>query len=163
MRSSNGVNFVMKPLHLTNTQLERFVTLIDKGEDTDCWNWLGSVSNEGYGRFTKKNLSTHRIMLYLTIGPYQGLALHTCGNRQCCNPNHLYAGSNRDNVKDALKDGTHPVGEKHPHAKLTCTDVKKIRRLLGKGLSNQDIARRFSVSAKAIYNIKKSRTWVAVQ
>jgi len=86
----------------------------------DCWLWLGSLDRYGYGRFSlssKKRIGAHKFSLELALGhplePGQ-FACHTCDNRDCVRPEHLYAGSPRENVRDIAERGRQP----DPYARI---------------------------------------------
>jgi len=77
-----------------------------------CKLWLGSIAKNGYGYFyaDKKTYKAHRFSYELANGsiPKSKLILHKCKQqRDCVNPDHLYAGTHSDNVRDSIKDGTH--------------------------------------------------------
>ncbi len=81
--------------------------LID--DKTGCWNWTGTKNPNGYGKMTmrdpnhKRYYSTaHRESYLLYHGPIinRMYVLHKCDNPSCCNPDHLYLGTNSDNQKD---------------------------------------------------------------
>ena len=69
---------------------------------TDCWNWVGCIGSEGYGRFMKnyKEYLAHRVVYELFKGKIKkGLHIdHLCRNRRCVNPNHLEQVTSRENV-----------------------------------------------------------------
>lgn len=69
-----------------------------------CWVWIGAVNGWGYGYFRigARVYRAHRIAYLLTYGtiPEGALILHNCDNRRCCNPAHLRAGTQSDNVRD---------------------------------------------------------------
>ncbi len=73
-----------------------------------CWEWQRGTRG-GYGRvrYRGKQLRTHRLAWYLAVGeiPAGFLVLHTCDNPLCCNPVHLWLGTNRDNLQDAGAKG----------------------------------------------------------
>ena len=71
----------------------------------DCWTWLGATTEQGYGRcsYFGKSYPSHRLSLIFFSGEDKGfgwLACHTCFNKPCVNPNHLYWGTQKDNNGD---------------------------------------------------------------
>ena len=84
-----------------------------------CWEWLGAIDPGGYGalKVGGKKVGAHRYALELSLGRPIGkglLACHTCHNRACCNPAHLYEGTYQQNVLDAVAAGTHSSGGSKP-------------------------------------------------
>lgn len=81
-----------------------------KINDNGCWIWSGSSkSGNGYGRVTYKNqyIGAHRgsFIAYKGEIPKGMLVLHKCDVRMCVNPDHLFLGSQKDNIQDMLKKG----------------------------------------------------------
>jgi hypothetical protein len=81
-----------------------------------CWLWRGAKSR-GYGRFKVDTVHAprvHRIVWELTHGPIPtGLSvLHRCDTPACVNPAHLFLGTQRDNVYDAIEKGRHRIGDR---------------------------------------------------
>lgn len=78
---------------------ERFWSKVDKSGE--CWNWSGTLSDQGYGKFVvqKKQLKAHRLAWGLLIGELsKGDQLdHRCRNRRCVNPSHLRIVTNKQN------------------------------------------------------------------
>lgn len=85
----------------------RFWSKVDRsGGENACWEWQGSQSKNGYGRFGKR--LAHRVAHELCIGsiPEGFVVHHKCHNRSCVNPKHLEARTLKDNVRDAIERGT---------------------------------------------------------
>jgi hypothetical protein len=85
-----------------------FLHQID-ADDAGCWIWRGAKTDKGYGHFKSmgKTRGAHRTAYELFVGPIPtGLyVLHRCDVPPCCNPAHLFVGTNRDNVQDAIGKG----------------------------------------------------------
>lgn len=79
-----------------------------------CWELMGSVTKDGYGRiyYNGQNLHAHRVsaMLYLGLDLDSSLQVnHKCETKRCFNPEHLYIGTQSDNIKQAFQEGkVHP-------------------------------------------------------
>lgn len=151
-----------------------FMGWVDTRTNTGCWEWSLSRSTKrgGYGQ---KRLSdgkvckAHRLAWMIFKGPIRPgeFVCHRCDNPPCCNPDHLFLGSPRDNVLDAISKGRAFVpmsepGEKNPSAKLRTIDVIEARRLVKAGHSLRVVAEKFGVTKQAIWRIKKGQTWATI-
>lgn len=74
----------------------------------NCWEWTAAKTDKGYGRITveDRQLRAHRVSWYLTHNEWpELLVLHKCDNSSCVNPNHLFLGSDADNMQDMISKG----------------------------------------------------------
>lgn len=127
-----------------------------------CWFWTGSTNKAGYG--VHGAILAHRASWMLLRGELDSRRklLHTCDNRRCVNPNHLYPGTQMDNVRDMLNRGrgVWRAGDKNHNAKLSEAQAKEIIALCKTGEHTKAaIGRRFGVTAVLIGHIAKGRAW----
>ncbi len=120
-----------------------------------CWIWLGARGANGYGvvSYNRKLISTHRASWLAHNGslPADLCVLHTCDNRGCINPEHLFLGTYQDNHDDMHRKGR---GNCRNGAKLTFKQADEIRYLLKEGsLSQYKIAQIYGVSRSAILQL----------
>lgn len=141
---------------------ERFRAKVDSsGGENSCWNWLGSLTETGYGRFDRSERA-HRISYELFIGEIpQGLHVcHSCDNRKCVNPKHLFLGTRAENMADMVRKGRQLKGESRPDHKLTEEQVKLIRSKYRKGsITHQSLADEFGVARTTITIILNGTNW----
>jgi transposase len=93
---------------------------------------------------------------------------HICGNRRCCNPWHLYAGTQKENFQDMLRHGTHKApplarGEKVGNASLSDAEASQVKKLLLAGASCSKLAETFGVSLSTISLIKRNKRYAHVE
>ena len=115
----------------------------------------------GYGQFHKngKTAYAHRVAFELAYDEPSDCVLHTCDNRKCVNPEHLFAGSFYDNMNDMVEKQRQAHGERNTRHKLTEDQVRQIRQEIG---LNREIASRYGVSASLISLIRSGRIWKLV-
>jgi len=135
---------------------------------TGCWNWLGSIGSHGYGQMWNGfgPELVHRIFYKKNKGPIpEGHhVLHKCDNTRCINPDHLYAGTAKNNADDRefRERGNHAKGERNALAKLTEEDICLIRKL-AESESQRALGRRFKVAHTTIGAVIRGKAWVHVE
>lgn len=148
--------------------VQRLLSRMKIDQETGCWNYTWYINDQGYGRIFYKGRSraAHRTMLMITSGEERkGYdACHTCDNRKCINPDHLWWGTMRENQADKVKKGRNYTGDqrgsKNPGSKLKEEDIPKIREILSTNKYQQkEVAKMFNVSETTITVIKQRKNW----
>lgn len=136
-------------------------------ETNECVLWPFGRNGGGYGRarFDGSDRLTHVVALERRGGPRPPgtEACHTPGigcQKHCMNYRHLRWDSHRNNLADAVSEGTVKNGERHPCHRLTEDDVREIRRLPGPDLA---IAARYGMSQEHISRIRRRQKWKHVE
>lgn len=149
----------MKPI------AERLWAKVAKRGADECWEWMGWRHPSGYGQIGRgrreDGLSyTHVAAWEVTHGPVPRgrVVCHRCDNPPCVNPEHLFLGTQADNMHDMIDKRRHSHGERHA-SKLTEENVREIRKLLLAGLTQQEIATRFRVARSLIGLIGRHKRW----
>ncbi len=138
-----------------------------------CWGWASYTNGLGYGVIHvrrrlenfRKNIYAHRLSWEIHFGPVPDdlFVLHRCDNPACCRPDHLFLGTNTDNMKDCVAKGRDNraakalPGEKNPQAKLTEADVLAIR--CKPRVSRFTLAKMFGVTESCIAAIRGGKGW----
>lgn len=154
---------------------ERFWAKVDKRTDEECWNWMGFKTKAGYGQLTvcQQLLYAHRFSWELKNGkvPEGRYLCHKCDNPSCVNPEHLYAGTQKDNMKDMSirKRFSHPEttlahGARNGNAKLTEEEVRKIRNeYVPYKVTQRRLAEKFNISEATVKKIIAGKLWKRAQ
>jgi hypothetical protein len=138
--------------------LEDVWARIQMGHPDDCWPFIGAPNTYGYGQvnLNGKQQLVHRLAYAESTGEDLGElhVCHSCDNPLCCNPGHLFLGTNADNMRDAsLKGRLRGV------PKLTLEQVREIRDLFDSGVTFSAIAPRFGVTPENVSYICRRITW----
>lgn len=145
-------DYFMQRVHVTDT----------------CWLWMMSTNLKGYGFFwdpeQKKLVYAHRYAYELFVGPVPDdmLVCHTCDTPPCVHPEHLFLGTNTDNMQDMISKGRSPVraGVSNPRARLTEDDVHMIRSLYkNERVSQSQIARAYGIAQQTVSAIVTRTNW----
>lgn len=141
----------------------KFWARIDKNGPNGCWIWaVGARDKWGYGdlRWDGKHVQAHRLAWKLLRGdPGKLDCLHKCDNPPCCNPDHIYLGTDADNHRDMRERGrTNYI----TRSKLTEDQVREIRSAYS-GSNAHELAAKYAVSAATIWNTTSRRIWKHVQ
>ncbi len=128
------------------------------------------INGRGYhhvglrGNGKKTTLRLHRLVLAVFAGPCPPgqVARHGPGGKLDNRLTNLSYGTQRENIRDKIRDGTAQVGERNPAAKLKVPDVIEIRRRVAAGERQADVARSFAVTSYAVWRLAHNKTWQTV-
>lgn len=150
--------------------IDKYIHRFDK-KSSGCWEWNGYINIGGYGSQitgsredgTRRQVLAHRLFYKLYYGEFDNklCVLHKCDNPKCVNPEHLFLGTQLDNVIDMTQKGRRVdhVGELNGVSKLKEEDVMDIRMYLLSGIKQIDIARVYNVHQTLISAIKTNKIW----
>lgn len=146
------------------TLRERFDRSRPIGDPDACWIWQGSLTSKGYGQISDRarSIRAHRLAWELEHGEIpEGMQVcHRCDTPSCCNPAHLFLGTNAENQHDKRSKGRSARGTANGGGgKLTEADVTTIRAALAEGESLTTIANRHGVTRQLIAGIRDGKKW----
>jgi HNH endonuclease len=179
-----GVLFACKPKHYTRrfcsmkcyrdsrrhglTYLTNYYRSHASDPDDKCWEWPFHLRKDGYAdvRFEGKKQLVHRVSYRLFVGSVddERKICHRCDNRSCFRSDHLFEGTQAENVRDAAnkKRMRAPRGAANNHAKLSESQVAAIRREYQKGVLHHGslyVGMKYGVSSSAVLNIVNGKSW----
>lgn len=160
---------------------EKLSSKLAIGQINGCWLWTGAGSDDRYGVIThqRQHYSTHRVAYELWKGPIPfGLFVcHSCDNPACCNPDHLFLGTPKENTDDMVSKGRRvtpasaftketirqqiATGRKTGQ-KLLPDDVLTIRQRVSRGENRKLICAEFGISNSTISAIVTGQNWRSV-
>jgi hypothetical protein len=139
----------------------RFWPKVDRRGPNECWLWQSSRSR-GYGTIFAwgRPQYAHRIAYALQRGPVPAgvQVLHTCDNPPCCNPSHLFLGTQLDNMRDRNSKGRANVARGERAGTATLTNEQALAIYSASGLY-REIAAAFSTTVAVVGKIKHGKTW----
>lgn len=128
-----------------------------------CWDWTGDVSKTGYAEisYAGRKIRANRFSYVLHTGeqPDEKSVCHSCDNRLCTNPLHLFVGTIADNTKDRDEKNRQQQGVEHYKARLTPSDVRSIR---ASELTDEQLAVEYNTGATHIRKIRDRTFWKSV-
>jgi hypothetical protein len=153
----------------TQEQIERLTEKLSRHsmlKENGCIEWTAGKNQYGYGvtHLWPKNFLAHRIAWCLVHGPIPlGLCvLHRCDNPACVNVEHLFLGTQQDNLADMRAKGRARQGHADrrgalsPMAKLTEEQARTIKTEAG---THAEIAKRYGIAQQTVSDIKSGRRW----
>ena len=139
-------------MEISKATKERFIEKV-KEVESGCHEWQSTMHRDGYGKFwlDGKTTAAHRVSYMIANGsiPYKKLVLLKCDNRKCVNPQHLYAGTHSQNVRDKIERFKGMWGS----MKITFEQVLEIRKLHQSGVTQTKIAKIFDIHQTQISRI----------
>lgn len=145
---------------------QRFFSKVIKGADGECWQWIGSKCDKGYGKFIfNGGQLAHRFSFLMhngTLPPYRAdngdliVIMHSCDNTSCVNPDHLSIGTHRQNVRDAFARGLIIPSGKGGKRSISSSTAIAIFSENGK---YKDIADKYGCLHGVVTGIKCGRRW----
>lgn len=160
IRGHYNTHPVIDPLESTRKRFFKNVYYAENG----CWIWQGAASGKndyGYIWHNGKVMRAHRVAWILFKGslPDNLKVCHKCDTPLCVNPDHLFLGTQKENMYDAIAKNRMPKGEGSSSAKLEIKQVKEIRKLRVEGLTLQSIANFYQISPITVFDIVHRKTW----
>lgn len=144
----------------------RFWNKVDKSGD--CWLWTASKQHYGYGAFWngKKLVPAHRWIYQRIHGEFPSSThiCHRCDVPSCVRPDHLFAGTAHDNIRDCISKGRNRIGFRNrgigvKQSKLNDKSVVEIRKMYKQGWTQVELGKKFGVSHRAIGYVLRRVTW----
>lgn len=134
-----------------------------------CWTCETAdfAHDHGYGRIAVERVGVGRIRRFLhriSYAHFKGPILkglnvcHTCDNTWCCNPKHLFAGTQSDNLQDMVRKGRSRTGRRHHNARLSEDDVRAIRVDCETMVQTQ-VAKKYGICQATVSDIFRGKRW----
>lgn len=142
---------------------QHFHARVSRAGPNDCWPYIGSRDKKGYGKLKRKGRAykAHRFAAMQEGLDISGqCVLHRCDNPPCCNPNHLFLGSHKDNSDDKIAKGRARYapqdGANNGNSKLSPLQIEQI---LEDPRNNVQVAKDYGVTHQTIHLVRKGKSW----
>jgi hypothetical protein len=143
---------------------QKILERIQIDNETGCWNWTGKLCNRGYGWLKetsagkKRYLKSHRASYETWNGviPPGMFVCHTCDNRRCVNPEHLFLGTPKENIADARAKGR--LGGPQKKKRVCLNEGQAIYALMSTR-SAVELAKEWGVSKSCLFGLRQRKTW----
>lgn len=146
-------------MYLSDREKQHILSRIKIGDG--CWEWTGSKDTGGYGSvklYNKLHL-VHRLIYQIFKKRSLKDIGHTCDKPSCCNPMHLAAMTEAENMQDMVRKGRSAKGSSSGVSKLTEAQVYEIKLKLKARIMSKDLAVQYAVNPSTIKAIKLGTTW----
>ena len=161
---------------LSKRDIAFFTLRFDVDTETGCWNWTGYITpRHQRAQFwldaEKRYICASRIAWTIYRGRFDVslLVCHHCDNPKCVNPDHLFLGTQAENMQDCKRKGrisppprSDRRGEKAGTAKLTTRQALAIKRRLDAGELGYKLAAEFGISTAQISRIRNGTRWAHI-
>ena len=152
-----------------NNALEKYENKIERITESGCWIWMGAIKTHkhpyGWISYKGKNYNAHRLFYMLHNGIEltnpKILVCHTCDIPQCVNPNHLFLGTQKQNINDMFQKNRQSNHLRKPKIRsiLNPTQVFEIRKKCLLKISDDDLSKVYGVKKSTIKDISLYRRW----
>lgn len=147
------------------TYQEAFYNYVSPEPMSGCWLWTGPENGRGYGRVQARRLTGRRMVYahHFALEVERGVSVpagmvvrHKCDNTFCVNPDHLLIGTQAENIADRQSRQRQSRGLRHPHRRLSESDVRDIRR---RAMTQKKYAHKYGISDSHVCRIQNGEKW----
>lgn len=141
---------------------DRFWAKVDKspglGPDGQCWEWTGCLVHNGYGQFRLGGSAkyAHRVLFVWINGSVAGDVCHSCDNRKCVRPDHLFEGTRKQNMADCVAKDRQVRGVRNGMSILDDVSALAIYRSTEPASA---LSLRYGIHPNTVYDIRNGRRW----